>query len=45
VLRSNSGPDVFLELADRLTQWGLSHLKPGRGPAEVQFLGNRDKGV
>ena len=37
--------DILFELADRLTQWGLRHLKPGGGPAEVQFLGDRDKGV
>ena len=37
--------DILFELADRLTEWGLRHLKPGGRSAEVQLLGDRDKGV
>lgn len=36
-------PEPGLHLSDRLRQRGLRHPQALRGPAEVQFLGDRDE--
>lgn len=40
VAHEQRGADLALERADRRAQVGLDDVDPGRGPAEVQLLGN-----
>ncbi len=35
------GADVGLHLLDRPAQRRLTHMQPGSGPSEVEFLGDR----
>lgn len=37
------GADLCLQLLDRPAQRRLAHMQPGGGPAEVEFLGDRDE--
>jgi len=36
-------PDAFLEAPHITAKCLLGHEEPGRGPAEVQFIGHRDE--
>ena len=43
VTHEQRGAHLVLERADGRAQAGLDDMDPGRGPGEVQFLGNSDE--
>jgi hypothetical protein len=35
--------DLPLQAGDAAREWGLGHVQPGRGPAEMPLFGHRDE--